>query len=168
MPARHMHQQYTLQFRVWMHYVYAGWPAGRSQLAKFECKPKKRTNVGSLAGGASLGLPSWLQLIVGLKTAQLCISVHIFSLSVSAPSLQEGGSGIELFAPRYERDEVCIFSFNTSGICYLLPGKFYFLLQLMFLLVLFIMGHILSLENGILSRSSVEGLTHTYSDPALV
>lgn len=42
---------------------------------EFECKPKKKHSTAPPF--------SWLQLIVELKTAQLCISVHIFSLSHS-------------------------------------------------------------------------------------
>lgn len=54
----------------------------------------------------------------------------------------------------------CIFSFNSLGICYLLPVSIahevllLLLLLLLVLLLLFIMGHILSLENGVLSRSA--------------
>lgn len=50
----------------------------------------------------------------------------------------------------------CIFSFNSLGICYLLPVSIAHevLLLLLLLLLLFIMGHILSLENGVLSRSA--------------
>jgi len=101
--------QCKLQFRARLHYVYAGWPAG-----EFECRPKKHST-------APTPPFSWLQLIVELKTAQLCISVHIFSLSRGERSFWQLGG----------RHEVCIFSFNTSGICYLLPMKFYFLLQLL-------------------------------------
>lgn len=52
----------------------------------------------------------------------------------------------------------CIFSFNSLGICYLLPvsiaHEVLLLLLLLLLFLLFIMGHILSLENGVLSRSA--------------
>lgn len=51
----------------------------------------------------------------------------------------------------------CIFSFNSLGICYLLPVSIaheVLLLLLLLLFLLFIMGHILSLENGVLSRSA--------------
>lgn len=62
--------QCTLQFRVRLHYVYARWPA-----VNLNASQKKKHSTAPPF--------SWLQLIVELKTAQLCISVHIFSLSHS-------------------------------------------------------------------------------------